>query len=155
MDYPTLKLIHILSATLLYGTGLGSAFYLYFTFRSGDLAAIRQVARLVVWADFVFTTPAVVVQPLTGWALFTLVPLPDPWLWWVLGLYGLVGACWVPVVFIQLRLRDLAAQATEITGEMRRWMRLWVALGIPAFGAGVAIYGLMVFKPALAGWGAP
>jgi uncharacterized membrane protein len=149
MDYHTLKLIHILGATLLYGTGLGSAFYLYFAFRGGDIAAIRQVARLVVWADLVFTTPAVLLQPLTGWAMFVRAPLPDPWLLWVLGLYGLVGACWIPVVFIQVRLRDLALRSERVSDEMRRWMRLWVALGVPAFGAGPVLYGLMVFKPAL------
>jgi len=148
MDYATLKIIHILSATLLYGTGLGSAFYLFWVHRSGDIHAFRVVARLVVIADFLFTTPAVVVQPVTGYLLFEMLHLPMPWLWWVVGLYGLMGICWLPVVFIQLRLRDLSARADRITPEMDHWMRIWTLLGIPAFGAGMVIYVLMVFKPA-------
>ncbi len=155
-DYFTwLRLIHILSASVLFGTGLGTAFFMWRADRSGDLPAIAVTTRHVVLADFLFTGPAVVVQPVTGVLLgieagygFT-----EPWLLAAIGLYLVVGACWLPVVRLQLRMRDLAeaarAASEPLPASYRRAMRLWFALGWPAFAAILAIFALMVFRPAL------
>jgi uncharacterized membrane protein len=109
--YLPLKLLHILSSTLLFGTGLGTAFYLWRADRSRDVAVIAEVSRNVVLADWLFTTPAVIIQPLTGLAMLHLtgIPLHTPWVAASLGLYGLIGACWLPVVWIQVRLARNAA----------------------------------------------
>ncbi|AKS41251.1 DUF2269 family protein [Wenzhouxiangella marina] len=153
-DYFTLKLIHILSATVLFGTGLGTAFAMWRADASGDIRAIAVVSRNVVLADWLFTTPAVIVQPLTGfWMLHLLgIPMSLTWVWLSLLLYVAIGLCWIPVVFIQLRVARLSAelaaagQAPDLA--YRRLMRAWYALGWPAFLATIGIFGLMVFKPA-------
>ncbi len=152
--YLTLKLVHILSATVLFGTGLGTAFAMWRANRDGKVAVIATVARNVVLADWLFTTPAVIVQPLTGWLLMreTDVSFAETWIVASVVLYGIAGTCWLPVVWLQIRVRDLAAQADTTGGELPalydRYMRLWFALGWPAFGAVIAIFALMVFKPA-------
>lgn len=154
MDYLTLKWLHVLSSTLLFGTGLGSAFYLFFAWRSGDVRAIAVVARLVVIADWLFTAPTAVFQPASGIWLAHLagMPLSSRWLAWSLALYALAVACWLPVVWLQMRLRDLAqaaaAAGTPLPAAYRRHQVAWVLLGIPAFFAMVAIFALMVLKPA-------
>lgn len=151
--YALLKTIHVLSAALLFGTGLGIAFFLWFTHRTGDVAAIARVARLTVLADWVFTTPAVIVQPASGVALALLAgfDLRSPWLLAAVALYLLAGACWIPVVFLQHRARDLAIAAahagTALPPEYHRVMRTWFLLGWPAFLAVLATYWLMVAKP--------
>ncbi|MEW6646883.1 MAG: DUF2269 domain-containing protein [Pseudomonadota bacterium] len=153
MDYTMLKTLHILSAIFLFGTGFGSAFYKFFTDRSGSLAAIASTNRLVVWADWLFTTPTVILQPLTGYALVYLAGWSPttPWLLGALGLYLLAGFCWLPVVFLQIRMRDLSIVAAETTTPLpatyHRLARLWFWLGIPAFAAMTLAVVLMVFKP--------
>ena len=153
MDYLVVKWLHILSATLIFGTGLGSAFYLFFANRSGDVRAIAVVARYVVIADWVFTTPAVIVQPLTGVYLMLRAGFAFslPWIVWTWVLYALAAACWLPVVWLQIRMRDMAqlAQATGGALPPRYWRyaRIWVWLGIPAFASMVAVFYLMVAKP--------
>lgn len=148
-----LELVHILSSTLLFGTGLGTAFAMWRAHRSNDARVIAAVARGVVLADWIFTTPAVVIQPLTGALLVIRLGYPwsTPWLVAALHLYVLVGACWIPVVWLQARMRDLAQQAAD-RGEplpplYHRYYRRWFALGWPAFAGVVAIFWLMVFKP--------
>ena len=154
MDYPTIKFIHVLSSTLLFGTGLGSAFYMFFTNRSGDVRAIAVVARRVVWADWLFTAPTAVIQPATGIYLAQLagMPLTMPWIAWSLALFVLAGACWLPVVWIQVRMAALAERAVNENALLPplfwRYHRVWTALGIPAFLAFVAIFYLMTVKPA-------
>lgn len=98
--YLILKTLHILSSVLLVGTGFGSAFYLFFIHRTGSVAAIAAVAKLVVRADWWFTTPAVIFQPLSGLWLLHIAgwPLTTPWVLWAIGLYVLAGVCWLPVV---------------------------------------------------------
>ncbi len=151
--YLLLKWLHILSSTILFGTGLGIAFFQWMTWRSGDLAAIARVTRLTVLADFVFTTPAVIAQLLTGFALLHLLSLPwtTPWVAAALVLYGLTGACWIPVVFIQMRLARMAAAAhagqQPLAPEFARQMWIWFVLGWPAFLSVLAIFWLMVRKP--------
>ena len=154
MDYLTVKWIHILSSTLLFGTGLGSAFYMFFTNLSGDVRAIAIVSRRVVWADWLFTMPTAIIQPATGLYLAYLagMPLTLTWIAWSLGLFVLAGACWLPVVRIQIRMAALAEAAaragTELPPLFWRYHRIWTALGIPAFIAFVAIFYLMTVKPA-------
>lgn len=154
--YLILKWVHIVSSVLLVGTGLGSAFYMFFTNRSGNVQAQAVVTRLVVRADWWFTTPAGFVQPATGMAMAYMagLPLTTPWLAVSLLLYAIAGACWLPVVWLQLRMRDMAAEAAHSGGALPplywRYARRWEALGYPAFVAMVVVFYLMVHKPALA-----
>lgn len=154
--YLLLKTLHILSSVLLVGTGLGSAFYLFFANRSGSLAAQATVARLVVRADWWCTTPAVIVQPISGVALAHLAgwPLTTPWLALSLGLYVLAGMCWLPVVIWQIEMQRIAQLAlidgrAELPARYWQLARRWEACGYPAFVAMLAVYALMVMKPAL------
>lgn len=154
-DFVLLKVVHILSSTLLFGTGLGTAFFMWFTHRSGEIEAIAVATRLTVRADLLFTTPAVIVQPLSGYLLMRLMnfDLHAAWLQASIALYVITGACWLPVVWLQWRTRDLAAGAlregTPLPPAYYRYMRVWFALGWPAFVAVVLIFWLMVAKPAL------
>lgn len=154
MEFLWLKWLHILSATVLFGTGLGIAFFKWSVDRSGDVRAIAVVMRRVVLADWLFTTTAVIVQPLTGlWlALLAGYPLTRGWVAWSLGLYLLAGLCWLPVVWLQLRMRDMAVRAAAEGGNLparyHRYARIWFGLGIPAFAALIVVYYLMVFRPA-------
>lgn len=153
--YALVKTLHVLSSVLLVGTGFGSAFYLYFAHRSGSPAAIAVVARLVVRADTCFTTPAVVLQPLTGWWLAR----SGGWPWhsgWILAtaaMYLLAGACWLPVVILQVRMARLAQESARTGRALPAgyWKdaRTWERLGYPAFAAMIVAYFLMVAKPSL------
>jgi uncharacterized membrane protein len=153
MDYLTVKWLHILSSTFLFGTGVGSAFYMLFTSLSRDARATAVVARYVVIADWLFTTPAIIVQPLTGFYLMHLAQMPftSTWILWSIALYFLAGACWLPVVWIQIRMRGYAEEAvrnnTALPAIYWRYLKIWVALGIPAFFALVIVFYLMVAKP--------
>lgn len=153
-DYALLKTVHIISSTLLFGTGLGTAFHGWMANRSGELAARRVVNRNVVLADWLFTTPAVVVQPVTGVWLARIAgfPLTTSWLAAAIALYVLVGACWLPVVWIQLQMRRIADAVPDgqaLPARYNRLSRWWFALGWPAFLGVIAIYWLMVAKPDL------
>jgi uncharacterized membrane protein len=155
MEYLVVKWLHVLSSTVLFGTGLGSAFYMFFTNRTGEVRAIAIVARRVVIADWLFTTPTAIVQPLTGFYLMHLAGMSwtTPWILWSLVLYVIAGACWVPVVWIQIRMAEMAEDAARsghpLTQRFWRYHRVWTALGWPAFIAFIAIFFLMVVKPAL------
>jgi uncharacterized membrane protein len=154
MEYLVVKWLHILSSTFLFGTGIGSAFYMLFTSISRDVRAIAVVSRHVVLADWIFTATTVVIQPVTGIYMIHLAGYPwtSTWILWSIGLYILAGACWLPVVWIQLKMRDMAQIAardnTELPAQYWRYLRVWVALGIPAFFALVVVFWLMVAKPA-------
>ncbi len=153
-EYLIVKWLHILSSTLLFGTGLGSAFYMFFTNRTRNVAAIAVITRKVVIADFLFTTPTAIIQPLTGFWLAHLAGLSISTLWimWSVALYVVAGACWVPVVWLQIRMAQMAelaaATGTAIPPLYWRYHAFWVALGIPAFVAFIGIFYLMVVKPA-------
>lgn len=153
MEYLIVKWMHILSSTLLFGTGLGSAFYMFFTSLTRDARAVAVVVRYVVIADWTFTTPTILLQPLTGFYLIHLAgfPLTSRWIVWSIALYLLAGACWLPVVWMQIRMRDMAqrsARADEpLPQQYWRYLKLWVALGVVAFLALVAVFYLMVAKP--------
>jgi uncharacterized membrane protein len=154
MEYVIVKWLHILSSTLLFGTGLGSAFYMFFASRTRDARVVATVVRYVVIADWAFTTPTIVLQPLTGFYLVRIAnfPLTSKWMVASIVLYLLAGACWLPVVWMQIRMRDMARQAAssgvELPARYWRFLRWWVALGIVAFLALVAVFYLMVAKPA-------
>jgi uncharacterized membrane protein len=151
--YLLVKWLHILSATLLLGTGLGIAFFMWMAHRRGDARQIAATARTVVIADACFTAPAVVAQFFSGWWLadFLGIPLTHSWLKVALWLFVLVGCCWLPVLWLQVRARDLARVAAEQGGPLpdayHRVMRWWFWLGWPAFIAVIAIFWLMVAKP--------
>ena len=151
--YLILKSAHILSAFLLFGTGLGSAFYKYMSYRSGQVPAIAETDRLVVLADWLFTTPTILIQPLTGVAMLWVIGLPitTPWVMLTFALYLLAGLCWLPVVWLQLRMKALSRQAAAdnapLPDSYHRYSRYWFWLGVPAFLAMVIVVGLMVFKP--------
>lgn len=153
MDYLTIKTLHILSATLMFGTGFGTAFYLFFINRSGNVQAIAVVTQWVVRADWWFTTPAVIIQPLSGFWMIRLAgfPLSSSWIIWSLALYVLAAVCWLPVVCLQLKMRNMAALAASNNLALpdRYWLfeKIWTALGFPAFGGLLVVYWLMVHKP--------
>jgi len=153
--YLVLKWLHIVSSVLMVGTGLGSAFYMFFTNRSGSVPAQAVVSRLVVRADWWFTTPTVILQPATGFALahFAGFPLSTPWLALSLGLFVFAGACWLPVVWLQIRMAAIAAQAhrdaVPLPPLYARYQCWWERLGYPAFAAMVVVFYLMVNKPQL------
>ncbi|HEX8606788.1 MAG TPA: DUF2269 domain-containing protein [Pseudoduganella sp.] len=153
MEYVLVKWLHILSATFLFGTGIGSAWYLLLTVVSRNVAAIAAVSRIVVLADWVFTATTMVVQPLTGFYLVHIAgyPLDSLWIVWSVILFVMAGLCWLPVVWLQMRLRDLSAAAvagnTPLPPLFWRYFKVWVVLGIPAFFAFLAVFWLMVAKP--------
>jgi uncharacterized membrane protein len=157
MSYATLKTLHILSMVLLFGTGLGSAYYKWMADRTGIVAHIAATNRQVVLADWLFTTPTVIFQPLSGLGLAYLAgwPFSTPWIAASLGLYVLAGACWLPVVWLQIRMRRIAetavANGTSLPQEYWRLARLWFWLGVPAFSAMVLVVALMVFKSMVGG----
>ena len=153
MTYLIIKWVHILSSTLLFGTGLGIAFFLWMAHRRGDVAHIAATARTVVIADLVFTAPAVVVQFASGlWLVHLLgLPLSMFWLKTALALFVVVGACWLPVLWLQWRLRELACTAARdgsaLPDAYFHTFRWWFWLGWPAFLSVIAIFWLMVAKP--------
>ena len=153
MDYLVLKWIHILSSTLLMGTGLGIAFFMWMAHRTRDARTIAAAARVVVIADAIFTAPAVVIQLGSGLWLSQILSLPlsSFWLTTALLLFGLIGLCWLPVVWLQARARDLARRAAcdglALPTAYYRVMRWWFWLGWPAFISVIAIFWLMVAKP--------
>lgn len=152
MTYAVVKTLHILSMVLLFGTGLGSAFYKWMADRSGNVDHIAVTNRHVVLADWLFTTPTVIFQPISGlWMVYLLgIPLTTSWIAASLFLFVLAGACWLPVVWLQIRMRRIAVQAVAedsplppVYWRMARW---WFWLGIPAFASMVLVVALMVFK---------
>lgn len=151
-SYLALKLLHILSAVVITGTGGGIAFFMFMAGRSNDPRAIHVTAKNVILGDWIFTTPAILVQIITGLLLMDRLnySFTSLWFYWVVGLFILVGACWLPVLRIQYQLLNLAAASIErgeVVIELKRLMRIWTLLGIPAFSAILIIFWLMVFKP--------
>jgi len=153
--YFALKFLHVVGAAVLLGTGAGIAFFMVMAHRTKDAATVAGVARTVVVADFLFTATAVVAQPVTGvllaWHLgYTLV---ERWIIVSVSLYLVTGAFWLPVVWMQMRMRDLAL-ASACTGQplppaYHRLFRMWFAFGFPAFASVLAIFWLMIAKPTL------
>jgi uncharacterized membrane protein len=153
MIYFVLKFLHIIGATVLLGTGAGIAFFMLAAHRTGNATTVAAVARIVVIADFVFTTTAVIVQPITGIALAWNVgySLWDRWIFWSIILYLVTGAFWLPVVWMQIEMRNIATKAAA-TGEPLpvRYHKLfwtWFYFGFPAFAAVLGIIWLMITRP--------
>ena len=153
--YLILKWVHILSSTVLFGTGIGTAFQMVFAMRTDKVETVHSVASGVVKADWIFTLPSGIIQPLSGIALVLVLgyDLTAPWLVMTYLLYLLAFACWLPVVRLQIRIRDLSAQAlaegTDLPQAARRAYSTWFWLGWPAFGALIVIFWLMVARPGL------
>jgi uncharacterized membrane protein len=152
--YLLAKTVHIISATVLFGTGLGIAFFFHAGMRSGDPVSAWFAARTTAVADMIFTLTAGIVQPLTGFWLIRAGDI-DPmsrWLVVTYAIYLIALACWLPVVWLQLRMRDMLA--VQVAGgdfdqtRFDRYFRWWFALGWPAFVGLVAVFWLMVAKPA-------
>jgi uncharacterized membrane protein len=153
MTITLLLWLHVIGATVLLGTGIGIAFFMVMAHRTRDPALIAHVAGTVVVADFVFTATAVVLQPVTGAALAVLIgwTLADRWLLLSLVLYAVTGLFWLPVVVMQIRMRDLAREAAKaglpLPATYNKLFRVWFAFGFPAFAAVLAIVWLMIAKP--------
>ncbi|MGX5848959.1 DUF2269 family protein [Mesorhizobium sp. PL10] len=148
-----LRWAHIIGATVLFGTGAGIAFFMLMAQRTGRAELVAHVAGTVVFADTIFTATAVIVQPITGVLLAQAVgwPLSEGWIVLSLLLYVMTGLFWLPVVWVQIRIRNLARQAvidnTPLPLEEKRLFRIWFACGVPAFAAVLAILWLMSTKP--------
>ena len=153
MTYLLIKWLHILSATIVFGTGVGSAFYMFAANRRKDVKTIAEVVSLVVIADFIFTMPAFIIQIITGVGLahLTATPLWQGWLFYALLLIAFAGACWLPVVWMQIKMRDVAKEAVALNSELpASYWRMefwWVVLGCLAFPAFVMVFYLMVVRP--------
>ena len=154
LSYFLVKYLHVLGAMTILGTGTGIAFFMLMAHRTGHAGVIALTARFVVLADLIFIASAVVVQPVSGFALawaIGLSPLHEPWIIVSLLLYVVVGLCWLPVVFIQMRMRNLANDAAinskPLPDQYRRLFRIWFVLGWPAFAGVIAIFILMIWQP--------
>ena len=151
--YLLLKTLHIIGATVLFGTGAGIAFFMVMADRTRSPALIAHTASVVVVADTLFTASAVVIQPITGALLAKLLGFPifSGWIGLSLILYVVTGLFWLPVVWMQLRLRDLAREAARLGQPLpaayHRLYRLWFAFGFPAFLSVLGILWLMTAKP--------
>lgn len=151
--YPLIKVLHILSATVLFGTGLGTAFFMFRSHQAQDVKTKYHIAKTTVLADTIFTAPAAITQPLTGFVLMNMAGFEtfEYWLIVTYGLYVLAGLCWFPVVWIQIRLKNILLLSHE-TGEdlpdhYHRLFRNWFLLGWPAFLGLLVIFYMMVAKP--------
>lgn len=155
MTYSLLKFAHLIGAIVILGTGAGIAFFMLMAHLSRDTQFVARTAAIVVLADFVFTATAVIVQPITGYLLLrqTGLSLSEGWVLASLGLYVIAGLFWLPVVWMQMRMRDLSAAAasagTPLPESYYRLFRLWFAFGFPGFGSVLLIVWLMIDKPLL------
>jgi len=150
-----LKLIHVLSSTVLFGTGLGVAYFMFMACRSCDPIVVAHTAGIVVVADAVFVANAAIVQPVSGVQLALAIgySLSESWIVASLALYAVVAACWLPVLWLQVQMRNMArvavAEGTGLPPRYDRLFRIWFALGWPALISMIAIFALMIFKPTL------
>lgn len=153
MLYFLLKFLHLMGATVLLGTGAGIAFFMLVAHRSGNVAIIAGVARIVVMADFLFTATAAVFQPISGLALAWQAGhlLTEGWIVLSIALYVFIGAFWLPVVWMQMKMRDLAqaalAEGAPLPERYYGLFRIWFIFGFPAFAAMLVIYWLMITRP--------
>lgn len=155
MSFEILRFLHVIGATVLLGTGAGIAFFMVMSNRTRDPRLIAHVAGIVVLADTVFTATAAIIQPITGYLLARSVgwPVLSGWVAWSLALYVFVGLFWLPVVWMQIRLRDMAraaaAEGLPLPDAYHRLYRWWFAFGVPAFAAVLGIFWLMLTRPSL------
>ena len=155
MIFLTLKLVHIFSAIILFGLGCGTVFFKMMADRTGNHAAIAITSKHVVLADWWFTTPTVIIQPLTGilMAEQLSMSLTDGWMIQTMVLYLLTGLCWLPVIYLQIRMRDIANESLvekkPLPDRYHYYSKIWMWLGVPAFFAMLTITTLMVFHSSL------
>ncbi|MGL4226172.1 MAG: DUF2269 family protein [Rickettsia sp.] len=152
MDYLFINTIHIITSTILFGTGIGTAFFMWWANKTGDLNAKAYAARTTVIADLLFTTPTVIMQPVSGIILVNMLGYNYSDLWLILTFIGYIiaGSCWLPVVWIQMQLRNMALEALKqrpLPEKYYKLFKLWFYLGWPAFISLIIIFFLMVFKP--------
>jgi uncharacterized membrane protein len=153
MLYLFLKFIHILSSTILFGTGIGTAFNMFMANRTKDLYIIAATSRYVVFADWIFTSPSGFIQPVTGFWMVYLAgySFNDFWIWASILGYFIAAFCWFPVVYFQIKMRDMAVNALEANTALpslyNRYYNYWFWLGWPAFISLVAVFYLMTHKP--------
>jgi len=155
MEFLIIKWIHIISSTLLFGTGLGSAFYKYMADKTHNIDTIAYTNKNVVLADWLFTTPTIIIQPISGFLLASMVgySLTESWLLVSITLYLIAGACWLPVVWLQIQMRNSSSQSAASQSALPAlyWKQatVWFWLGVPAFLAIVSVFFLMTNKPVL------
>lgn len=153
--YEILLFLHIVGACVLFGTGAGIAFFMLISNQRGTPAEIAHVGGIVVLADFIFTASAVIVQPITGWLLAREAgwPMMEGWVLYSLCLYVIVGLFWLPVVWIQMQLHEMAKKAAATDADLppryKKLYRIWILCGFPAFIGVVGILWLMITKPVL------
>lgn len=147
--YLLAKWVHILSSTVLFGTGIGTAFQMTHAMSTRDVKVVASVAKAVARADWLFTTPAGIIQPISGLLLIHLQgwSLSEPWLLATYALYTLAFLCWAPVVWLQLQIRDICQHAPTLPTRAILYYRIWFALGWPAFLSLMTIFWLMINKP--------
>ena len=151
--YFLVKYLHVIGAIVILGTGAGIAFFMLMAHRSGDAAFIARTAATVVIADMLFTLAAVILQPVTGGLLMMLssTSFAERWLSASLVLYALAGLFWIPVIFMQIEMRDLASAAAAASQPLPpryfALFRRWFWFGIPGFGSVMIILWLMIAKP--------
>ena len=152
--YQMLEFLHVLSSTILFGTGIGIAYFMLMAVNSGDLKTICMTLDHVVRADWMFTTPVIIVQPLTGILLMKILgfSFSSAWFYVVIGLYIMAGACWIPVVLMQYRMRNMAQAVSDMNALPKEFFVMflrWKLLGYTAFSALLVILAMMVYKPGL------
>lgn len=155
MIYHLLLFLHVIGACVLLGTGAGIAFFMLMAHRTQNPRLIAHTAGTVILADTIFTMTAVIVQPITGYLLAREVgwSMGEGWIIAALGLYVVTGVFWLPVVWIQIQLRNLANHADQLGEPLpdryHRLFNIWFACGSPAFAAVLGIIWLMITKPVL------
>lgn len=158
MFYLLVKMVHIIGAAVLLGTGAGIAFFMLVAHLRGDPRELAGVARTVVLADVLFTASAVILQPITGtWLAWSSgYSLRDGWIATSIALYVVTGAFWLAVVWMQMQMRDLAVRAIETNAKLParyyHLFRWWFAVGFPAFAAVLVILWLMIARPPIPYW---
>ena len=145
--------LHVIGATVLLGTGAGIAFFALMAHLSKNVGAVAHTMSIVVIADTIFTATAAIVQPITGIWLASIVgwPLSEGWIVVSIGLYVFIGIFWLPVVWIQIKMRNLAQTSLQngegLSNEYHRYFKIWFTCGIPAFLAILVIFWLMLARP--------
>lgn len=151
--YTAVKILHIISSTVLFGTGIGIAFFMFRSWFTDDIQEKLYAARNTVLADYIFTFPAVIVQPLSGFALIGMAGYDTSAYWLVATyvVYIIAGLCWLPVVWIQIQLKNMCIEAAEnntaLPAKYNQLFKIWFWLGVPAFLGLVYVFYLMVAKP--------
>ena len=152
--YPVLKLIHILNVTILFGTGIGIAIFSLWAHMTNDVKIIAYTFKKTVLADLIFTTPAIVIQPASGLLLvyYQGYDLFETWLSISYILYIIAGLCWLPVVWLQIQIRNIAHQTLfnkshQLPDKYYKFFYTWFILGWPAFIGLMIVFELMIYKP--------